>query len=122
MSSNAAMREALIAAGVMPRARKPKFKSFREYFANTDMADELKKSGMPKDKQMALEDFRDSQQIVDFANLTRNRLYQANSTNHLQTEYIKLLESQLLRNGIQLPNKTLNTSGVNDETIANKSC
>ena len=128
--NNAAMREALLAAGIGQGKRKQRFNTFRDYFAHTDVAALLKSSGMPASKQIKLEDIQSTEQILDFANLTRDRLYQANSTISLQTNYISLLESLLLRNGIQLPTgtKKVNTSEatnmpeVSDETERNQSC
>lgn len=119
-----AMREALKNAGVNIGTRRQRFTSFRDFFANTDVADQLAKSGMPESKQMKLEDFRDSQQIVDFANLTRNRLYKANNEIGLQGEYISLLESTMLRAGVTLPQRNINSvpsnSEANDEALANQ--
>ena len=128
--NNAAMREALLAAGIGQGKRKQRFNTFRDYFAHTDVSALLKSSGMPVSKQIKLEDIQNTEQILDFANLTRDRLYQANSTISLQTNYISLLESLLLRNGIQLPTgtKKVNTSEatnmpeVSDETERNQSC
>lgn len=121
MGNNNAIRDALIAAGVMPVSTKQRFNSFRAYFANTDIKAELAAARMPESKQVKLEDFQSSEQLVDFTNLVRNRLYRSNVSNGLKDRYIALLESNMLRAGLSLPNNKPVSSEVSNETIGDKS-
>ena len=121
MGNNNAIRDALIAAGVMPSSTKQRFNSFRAYFANTDIKAELEAARMPESKQVKLEDFQNAEQLVDFTNLVRNRLYRSNVSNGLKDRYIALLESNMLRAGLSLPNNKPVSSEVSNETIGDKS-
>ena len=121
MGNNNAIRDALIAAGVLPGGTKQRFNSFRAYFANTDIKAELEAARMPESKQVKLEDFQSSEQLIDFTNLVRNRLYRSNVSNGLKDRYIALLESNMLRAGLNLPNNKSVRSEVSNEIIGDKS-
>ena len=120
MGKTNSMRDALIAAGVTPGRRRQRFDSYREYFANTDVGAELAATNMPDSKKVWIGDFKSTEQLVDFLNLTRHRLNRANFDNNLQREYIQLLESQMVRNGLTLPRGRENNTGAKDETESNQ--